>query len=110
MCVLKPTSGERRSAHSPSPVSVGVNTRCPADSRRGVSFFQHHAPCHAPWTSTYVLMCDLDHAALWWRHHGLGGLRARSRGALGATPSAGRLKTLQPVNAEGSSVIRHGLR
>src|SRR5713226_3351992 len=56
MWVDKPTSGVSRGAFSPNPVSVGVYSRCPASWKRGMTFFQHHAPCQPPCTNTYVAM------------------------------------------------------
>ncbi len=58
MCVSRPTSGVRRCERSPSPVKVGVYTRCPAVASRGVSFFQHQPPCQPPCTSTKVRRFD----------------------------------------------------
>ena len=51
-CVPRSTSRLRRWERSPTPVSVGVNTRCaPAASRRRTRV-QHQLPCHAPWIRT----------------------------------------------------------
>src|SRR5687768_14146899 len=45
-------------AFTPSPPCPGRSiafTLWPAASSRGVTFCQHHDPCHEPCTSTYVL-------------------------------------------------------
>src|SRR5674476_633140 len=56
MCVSRPTSAVSRCDRSPSPVSVGVSTRCPAAVSRSATYRQHQPPCHAPWTRTKSVM------------------------------------------------------
>jgi hypothetical protein len=69
MWVSRPTSGVSRCARSPRPVSVGAKTSWPAARNRGVTFFQHHPPSHAPWTNTNVARKRASRNGSWLLRH-----------------------------------------
>src|SRR3970282_368612 len=54
-CVSRSTAGLSRWRRSPTPVSVGAKTRCPAFCSRSPTRRQHQPPCQAPCTRTKVL-------------------------------------------------------